>query len=89
MQDKLRKLILNLYKKTNKLDLLFKRMEWCAIGFTGHISIPDEEFAKQQGYKSLNRFEYWLVRPIIEIEKKRRQDIFENVIAEMLGEDDD
>ena len=59
------------------------------MGFIRNVSIPDEEFAKQQGYKPLNKFEYWLVKPIVEIEKKRRQDIFKNVMAEVLGEYDD
>ena len=89
MQDTIRKIILYIYKRTGKLNLLFKRMEWCVIGFSGNVSIPDEEFAKQQGYKPLNKFEYWLVKPIVEIEKKRRQDIFKNAMVEILGEDDD
>ena len=84
--NNLRLIILKVYKLMGKLNMLLKRAEYCSIGFTGNVSSLDKEHAKKQGYKSLNKFEMWLLRPIIEHEKTIRQDCFEKVCNDVLGE---
>ena len=61
-------------------------MELTEIGFTGHVSVVDESIAEERNLKPLNKFEKWLCKPIIELEKKRRQEIWEQVTHEYLGE---
>lgn len=87
MKDKIRKLILECYRITGKQKKLFDRMHLLEIGLTGHISLFDQSTAKDNKYKPLNKFEKWLVKPIIEIEKQRRQNVFASAVREVLGED--
>ena len=79
--------IIFLYRISGKDIKLFQRTDWTAIGFTGYVSLPDHDFAKLHKLKPLNRFERWLMKPIIEAEQTLRRDSFRQACLEVLGED--
>ena len=61
---------------TDQLGTLLERANYTEIGFTGSVSIIDRDIAKKRKLKPLNRFERWLLRPMIETEQKRRRECF-------------
>ncbi|TSC82052.1 MAG: hypothetical protein G01um101420_582 [Parcubacteria group bacterium Gr01-1014_20] len=70
-----------------KLPSLCERANYTAIGFSGHVSVFDEGVAKDRGLKPLNRFERWLLKPIIEAEQGFRRQEFRQAVIEVTGED--
>jgi len=46
-----------------------------------------EGVAKERKLKPLNRFERWLLKPIIEAEQERRRECFRQAVIEVTGED--
>lgn len=78
-----------LFRITGQLGPLFERANYTAIGFSGHVSMLDESVAKERKLKPLNRFEGWLLKPIIEDEQKRRRECFRQAVIDVTGEDPD
>ena len=79
--------ILLCWKIAGQLDLLEERANFTAIGTTGHVSVPDEYMTRARKLKPLNRFERWLLGPIIEEEQARRRQAFREAVMEATGED--
>ena len=77
------------FRITGQMAPLFERADYTAIGVTGHVSMFDEGVAKERRLKPLNRFERWLLKPVIEAEQKRRRECFRQAIIEVTGEDPD
>ncbi len=86
MKGKLRNLIFKIYCRLVDVENLFMRMEFTEIGLTGYVSVTDESMAEEYNLKPLNKFEKWLCEPVIKLEKKIRQEIWEQVTHEYLGE---
>ncbi|HXF44291.1 MAG TPA: hypothetical protein VNK70_02390 [Candidatus Paceibacterota bacterium] len=78
-----------LFRITGQLTPLFERANYTAIGFSGHVSMLDEDIAKERKLKPLNRFERWLLKPIIEDEQTRRRECFWQAIIEVTGKGPD
>ncbi len=78
--------LLFLLEIIGKLDSPLGRANYTVIGFCGHVSALDQAVAEEQQLKSLNRFELWLLRPIIEVEQERRRKCFREVVLEVTGE---
>ncbi|MBI2482012.1 MAG: hypothetical protein HYV76_00325 [Candidatus Vogelbacteria bacterium] len=76
-----------LFRITGRLGPLFERAEYTAIGLSGHVSMLDKSVAKERKLKPLNRFERWLLKPIIEDEQKLRRECFRQAVIEVMGED--
>ena len=76
-----------LFRITGQLAPLFERANYTAIGFSGHVSMLDEGVSKERKLKPLNRFERWLLKPIIEAEQKRRRECFRQAVIDVTGED--
>jgi len=76
-----------LLRITGRLAPLFERANYTAIGFSGHISLLDDSVAEERKLKPLNRFEQWLLKPIVEAEQERRRKCFRQAIIEVAGED--
>ena len=68
--------LLFFYKITGKIDSLIERASCTTIGHTGNVSVIDKYIAQKHKLAPLNRFERWLLEPIIEAEKKRRRENF-------------
>jgi len=86
----MRSLILWALCKTGRLSRLYTRAVFTEIGhFSGNVSLLDDDIAKEHNLKPLNRFERWLLKPIIEYEKADRHDAFRSAYQEVLGEDPD
>ncbi len=79
--------LLFILKILGKLDSLLDRANRTEIGFTGHVSAIDQAIIEEKQLKSLNRFERWLLKPIIEAEQKRRRKCFKEAVLEVTGED--
>lgn len=75
------------FRMTGQLTPLFDRASCTAIGLSGHVSMFDKDIAKTHNLKPLNRFEMWLLGPIIEDEQKRRRGCFRQAIIDVTGED--
>lgn len=75
------------FKIAGWLAPLAERANYTAIGFSGHVSVLDEDIAKKRKLKSLNRFERWLLKPVIEAEQKWRRECFRQAVIEVTGED--
>jgi hypothetical protein len=76
-----------LFRIAGQLASLFERANYTAIGFSGHVSMLDEGVAKERKLKPLNRFEGWLLKPIIEAEQKRRRECWRHAVLHVTGED--
>lgn len=76
-----------LFMITGQLAPLFERASYTAIGFSGHVSMLDECVAKERKLKPLNRFEKWLIKPIIEAEQRWRRECFRQAVIDVTGED--
>lgn len=63
-------------KSTKWFHELWSRLLYTEIGFTGNVSLIDNDIAKQNGLRPLNRPVRWLFNPLIIIEKTRRQMIW-------------
>ena len=74
------------FRITGQLPRLYERANHTEIGLSGHISTLDEDAVKKLQLKSLNRFERWLLQPIIEAEQKRRRANFLQAFIEVTGE---
>lgn len=72
---------------TGRLEPLIRRMNYTEIGFSGHVSLIDEDIAKQHKLKKLNKVERWLLSPIIEEERKFRRATFRDAVKKVTGED--
>ena len=72
---------------SGRLDSLFERANFTAIGFSGYVSALDEWVTKERRLKPLTRFERWLLKPMIEVEQKRRRECFRRAVIETIGED--
>lgn len=72
---------------TGQLATLIKRANTLEIGLTGNVSIPERRIAQEKSLAPFARFEYELLRPYIERERVRRQDIFRETMIQELGED--
>ncbi len=75
------------FEITGDLDPLLERAIYTSIGYTGHVSTFDEGIVKEGKFKPLNRFEQWLLKPVIEAEQKRRRECFRRAVKEVTGED--
>ena len=75
------------FRITGQLPPLFERASYTAIGLSGHVSMLDEVVAEKRQLKPLNRFERWLLQPIIDAEQKRRRENFRQAVIEVTGED--
>lgn len=69
------------------LGTMVDRAAFTAIGFSGHVSMVDDSIAKERGFAPLTKFEYWLLKPYIDSERKARQTCFQDACREILGED--
>jgi hypothetical protein len=67
-------------------DLVYRALV-LEVGLTGHVSVFDQELAKTNNYRSLNRFERWLLQPIMEFERKYRRELWRQSVLEVTGED--
>jgi len=76
-----------LFRWTSWFKNLPRRVSITSIGLTGYVSSLDKAIAEEKGLKPLNRFEKWLYRDIIQIEKECRRNIFRRVVLKELGED--
>ena len=76
-----------LFRITGQLAPLFERANYTAIGFSGHVSTLDTGVAEERKLKPFNRFERWLLGPIIEAEQKRRRECFRQAVLDVTGED--
>ncbi len=76
-----------LLKITGWLTPLWERAKYTEIGFSGHVSMPDENIAEERKLKPLNRLEKWLLKPLIEDEQNLRRDAFRQAMIDVLGED--
>jgi len=86
----MRSLILWALCKTGRLSRLYTRAVFTEIGhFSGNVSLLDDDIAKEHNLKPLNRFERWLLKPIIEYEKADRHDAFRSACQDILDEDPD
>lgn len=75
------------FRITGQLPPLYERANYTAIGLSGHVSMIDKDVAKKRRLKPLNRFERWLLQPIVEAEQKHRRENFRQAIIEVTGED--
>ena len=89
VSDLTRVVILFSYDVVKRLDPLLKRAIATEIGFSGHVSQLDKHYAEQNNIKPLNRFEKWVLAPLIEEEKKRCQFFFIEAVRDVTGEDPD
>lgn len=64
---------------------LSNRMVITEVGFTGHVSFLDKDVQRLKKIKSLNRFERWLLKPIINSERDWRRQAFREACIEVLG----
>jgi hypothetical protein len=71
------------------LDELLARADFTVIGLSGYVSAHDDLVAKERNLKPLNRFELWLLKPIIEDEQIRRRVHFRHIMRDEFGEDFD
>jgi len=78
--------IIFLLRYTTYYSKLYERTHYTEIGFSGYVSEIDKEIAKKRSLKPLNRFERWLLRPLIASEQKRRRLNFQITMREVLGE---
>lgn len=76
-----------LFKITGRFDLLLLRANYTEIGLSGYVSAFDKDVIEERNLKPLNRFERWLLRPIVEDEKELRRDVFKQAFIEVTGED--
>ena len=74
---------------TRQLKGLLERATYTEIGLTGHVSLADENMARERKLKPLNRFEKWLLKPVIQTEKNFRQSAWRQSVIEVTGEDPD
>ena len=77
------------YQKVSPMYPSSTRANYTEIGFSGHVSMLDEGVSKERKLKPLNRFERWLLKPIIEAEQKRRRECFRQAVIEVTDEDPD
>jgi len=71
---------------SNQLNFLLERMNFTEVGFTGHVSIPDKSIAQERKLEPLNDFERFLLKTIIDSERKFRRDCFRQAVLEVTGE---
>lgn len=89
IENRIRTTILMLIYKTDWFRKTWERALLLNIGFSGHVSNIDKHIAQKEGLKPLNRFELWLMTPLIIAAKKDRKDAFRASCIEVLGEDPD
>jgi hypothetical protein len=65
---------------------LLQRCDLLEIGFSGHVSDLERSAARDKGFKPLNCFERWLLKPAIEVERRHRQQDWTQTIRDILGE---
>jgi hypothetical protein len=82
LQDLCRIPVLFYLKKTKRLQDLITRLEYTEIGLTGCVSELDKRYAKDNQLRPLIKFEKWLTRDYIKLEKERRQMIFQKILTE-------
>lgn len=82
-----RLVIVDIYDFFGWLKPLVHRAVITEVGFSGYVSLIDEQIAKNQKLYPLNRFEKWILAPYIEEDKKRRREVFRMVVFEVTGED--
>lgn len=61
-------LILKIYILLGKMESLLDRASLLEVGLSGHVTKRDIEYAERMGYRRLNRFEKWFLKPMIEAE---------------------
>ena len=74
---------------TGLLAPLWERAHYTEVGFACHVTTFDAEIAKNRKLKPLNRFEQWLLKPIIEAERERRREAMREAVIEVTGDDPD
>jgi hypothetical protein len=89
MRYALRLAILYLWRLFKRNRTVFLRMNFTEVGFTGNVSLIDNDIAEKRNLKPLNRFERWVMKPHIETEQIRRKMAFRLSCMEVLGEDSD
>lgn len=72
------------YRLSGRIAFLINRMLITEVGQTGSVSSLDERVAKEHKIKKLNRFEKWLLVPVIELEKRRRQECWRQSVRDIM-----
>lgn len=85
--EAIRWLVFQILKFSGRIDPLFERAHYTAIGVTGHVSGFDDDIARKRKFKPLNRFERWLLKPSIKFEQERRRQAWREAVKEVTGED--
>jgi len=75
------------FRRTAWLGSLAYRAQIMEVGLTGHVSCLDRRVAALRSYRPLNRFERWLLKSAIDVEREYRQNAFRQTCIEQLGED--
>lgn len=84
--DRFRLIVLWVLNRIGKLEPLIRRAMVTEVGLTGNVSVVDRAIAEKERLKPLNRFEMWLLGPVIQFEKKIRQEAFRRAVIDVLGE---
>ncbi len=66
---------------------LGQRANYTEVGFTGNVSEIDKLLAQEKKLRPLNRFEKWLLTPVITYERNLRRESFRQSCIQVLGED--
>jgi len=89
VENRIRISFLMLTYKTDWFRKTWERALLLNIGFSGHVSNIDKHIALREGLRPLNRFELWLMTPLIIADKAERKNAFRQACIEVLGEDPD